>query len=407
MKKKIFMFLMGALLLVSCSSSDVPDIQETGQSPSEGEPNTSTEWLYPVSQIRDGGPGKDGIPSIDVPNFAAAENASSILTDDLLVIGIKVGNVTRAYPHFILDWHEIVNDDINGVSAAITLCPLTGTSIAWDRMIDEDTKTTFGVSGKLYNNNLIPYDRATNSNWSQVGLQCINGSLMRQRPTLVTILETTWGVWKTMFPRTKVLTTNTGFARNYGVYPYGDYRTNNGYLLFPLTNEDNRIPTKERVHSIIDQDRAKVYKFNAFENGNVIRDTYNGKDILLVGDDTTIVSFELDAATASMEFSYTYADSEGFFTDAEGTVWNVFGEAISGRGWEINSLRPLHLLPIGFRLGLFIPMRKSLNRKFGSKDKATLNKVALLFIGNFYKITSFLAFRHRRPLEALRLEYLP
>ena len=351
MKKKISILMLSLFVAVGCSSSD------TSQDPNEllgGTPNASAEWLYPISEIRDGGPGKDGIPSVDEPVFVAAAKASSLLSDDLLVIGIKVGETTRAYPHFILDWHEIVNDDVDGLEVAVSLCPLTGTSIGWSRLVN-GTKTTFGVSGKLYNNNLIPYDRATNSNWSQLGLQCINGSLIGERPTLVTVLETTWGVWKTMYPDTEVLTTNTGFSRNYGVYPYGDYRTNNGYLIFPLTKQDSRIPAKQRVHSIIYDDKAKVYKFDEFANGDTIRDMFNGKEIVLVGDDTTIVSFELDTQSSALEFDYSYADSEGFFTDNEGTVWNVFGEAISGPG-EGNKLTPTpSFIAYWFSIGAFYP----------------------------------------------------
>ena len=353
MKKKILTILFGMLLIISCSSSDA-SADQNRQLPTGSEPNNSNEWLYPISEIRDGGPGKDGTPSIDAPNFVSAEDASSTLTDDLLVIGIKVGEVTKAYPHFILDWHEIVNDDVNSVKVAVSLCPLTGTSIGWNRRIN-DRLTTFGVSGKLYNNNLILYDRDTNSNWSQVGLQCINGSLIGQRPDLVTVLETTWGVWKAMYPGTKVMTTITGFSRNYGFYPYGDYRTNNSYLIFPLTNVDSRILAKDRVHSIINDDEAKVYKFNAFGIGNAIRDTYKGMEILLVGDNTTIVSFELDASNSMLEFEYVYNNAEGFFTDNEGTEWNVFGEAISGPR-QGDKLKPTaSFIAYWFSIGAFYP----------------------------------------------------
>lgn len=351
MKTKISLILFCLFLLVSCSSTDVSEDQEN-QSPNNG--GSISQWLYPISEIRDGGPGVDGIPSIDSPIFVGASMAPSILSDDLLVIGIKIGEDVRAYPHYILDWHEIVNDDVNGVEVAVTLCPLTGTSIGWNRIVG-GKRTTFGVSGLLYNNNLLPYDRTTNSLWSQLGLLCITGNLIGQRPELVTVLETTWGVWKTMYPQTNVLTTETGFDRNYGVYPYGDYRTNNSFLIYPLTTEDNRIPAKERVHSIIDDNEAKVYKFGTIGNGNTIKDIYKGKEILLVGDNNIIVSFELDASSSQLEFEYDYNGSEGFFKDNEGTVWNVFGEAISGPGLR-NRLKPTtSFIAYWFSIGAFYP----------------------------------------------------
>ena len=66
-----------------------------------------------------------------------------------------MGDVIRAYPHPILGWHEIINDNIDGDVVAITYCPLTGTGVAWDAKIN-GLNTTFGDSGLLYNSNLMP-----------------------------------------------------------------------------------------------------------------------------------------------------------------------------------------------------------------------------------------------------------
>ena len=90
------------------------------------------------------------------------------------MVGVKVGDEVRAYPHLILDWHEIVNDQISSTNYALTYCPLTGSAISWNRTFGGQT-TTFGVSGNLYNSNLITYDRASDSNWSQMRLLCVQG----------------------------------------------------------------------------------------------------------------------------------------------------------------------------------------------------------------------------------------
>ena len=123
-------------------------------------------WSIPNEQVLDGGPGKDGIPSVDNPIFYDISQ-NTVYEEEDLVVGYKRDTAARAYPHVVLDWHEIVNDEINGFPMTITYCPLTGTAIGWDRTIDGNV-TTFGVSGLLYNSNLIPYDRRTNSNWSQM-----------------------------------------------------------------------------------------------------------------------------------------------------------------------------------------------------------------------------------------------
>jgi hypothetical protein len=90
------------------------------------------------------------------------------------VTGVRIGNDFRAYPHKILDWHEIINDEIGGKPVAITFCPLTGTSIGIERSL-EGSPVEFGVSGFLFRNNLILYDRISESYWSQMQLRSIGG----------------------------------------------------------------------------------------------------------------------------------------------------------------------------------------------------------------------------------------
>jgi hypothetical protein len=224
--------------------------------------NNTDDWLIPKSEIFDGGPGKDGIPALLEPDFIAAMDADYLDEDDL-VLGYVAGNEARAYPHKILDWHEIINDKVGEVNISVTYCPLTGTGIGWNREIDGKV-TSFGVSGLLYNSNLIPYDRETDSNWSQIRLDCVNGNMIGTDIETFTLLETSWKTWKEMYPSTMVISTNTGHTREYGRYPYGSYRTNNDYLIFPVANEDNRIPAKDRVHGIVASGSAKVFPLSLF-----------------------------------------------------------------------------------------------------------------------------------------------
>ena len=276
--------------------------------------------------VFDGGPGKDGIPALINPKLITATEASYLLEDDL-VLGLKYGNQVIAYPHKILDWHEIINLDIGDLSIAIIYCPLTGTGVGWNRYI-ENKKTTFGVSGLLYKNNIIPYDRATDSNWSQLKLECINGSLLGRTPGITILPEMKWGLWKKLYGETKVVSKETGFERPYLEYPYGNYKTNDEYLIFPSDALTNSIPVKERVHAIIVENFAKVYRFNKFENGKVLRDIIKNNNYIIVGNQDFIVSFELDDSMNNLEFTYSFNNTELILTDNEGNNWNIFGIAL-------------------------------------------------------------------------------
>ena len=272
-------------VLLSCGSSETP----SNQQPSE---NTSGEWLIPSEEVFDGGPGKDGIPSVDAPKFSDVDDVD-FLDDNDLVIGIAHNGEVKAYPHPILDWHEIVNDEMDDIAFGLTYCPLTGTGIAWDRVLN-GSKTTFGVSGKLYNTNLIPYDRATDSYWSQMRMDCVNGELAGQEIATFPIFETSWATWKKAYPDSKVLTTDTGFSRNYDEYPYGDYRTNDTRLIFPVSFVDDRLPAKERVLGLVSGVTKRAYSIELFEENRIIQDQIDGVDILVIGSnsDNYVVAFE-------------------------------------------------------------------------------------------------------------------
>ena len=333
--------LLIALFYISCNDDPEVSFPQTPIPPNTpNQPNTS-DWLIPVNEVFDGGPGQDGIPSIDQPQFWGAADGDNFLDPNDLIVGVNYDGIARAYPHEILDWHEIVNDDIGDRSVAITYCPLTGTASGWNRILQGGAgagqKTTFGVSGLLYNTNLIPYDRVTGSNWSQMLLQSVNGALKGEFIQVDMVVETTWNTWKQLYPETEVLSTNTGFNRNYGLYPYGDYRTNNNRLLFPVSNEDNRLPGKERVHGVINDEStvAQIFTFGRFEEGlSMKREQWFGKDLLVVGSEplNLIVSFynELEGGE-NLEFTVTSTASlPVILTDNEGNEWNLFGEAISG-----------------------------------------------------------------------------
>ncbi len=287
-------------------------------------------WLLPKDEVKDGGPGKDGIPSIDDPIFTDVSGIDpTILNDDDLVMGIVKNGEIKAYPYPIMNWHEIVNDKFNGEPVAINYCPLTGTAFAWDGM-SGGSPTSFGVSGLLYNNNLILYDRSTDTNWSQLRLQAVNGSLIGDKPTLSNVVETDWKTWKTLYPNTKVLTSETGFDRPYNVYPYGDYRTNQDLFLFAVNPLNNALPHKERVYAIIACPTVKAYRFQNFKNGKVIKETIEGVNYLVVGNEKIINSFVLNDSQKDLTFTFSFTDSEEFFTDDEGNTWDVFGKALSG-----------------------------------------------------------------------------
>lgn len=288
------------------------------------------EWLVPPSKVIDGGPGRDGIPSIEDPKFKTAADVT-MLSDDDLVIGVKVGSQVRAYPNIIMTYHEIVNDVIGGTPVAITFCPLTGSPLAWNRDINGSV-TEFGVSGLIYKNNLIPFDRNTESLWSQMLLTGIHGNFLGEELPHIQVIETEWGTWKQAFPDSEVMV-ETEFDQPYDRYLYGDYRFDHNDILFPVENTDDRLQKKDRIHGLLSGGTQKAYPIANFRDGiEIINDDFAGNSIVIIGSSDLNIgaTYSRTIDGTLLQFSGVQNALPVVMTDQEGNRWNLFGEAVEG-----------------------------------------------------------------------------
>lgn len=318
-----------AILLANCGGGG------GGSNPlgSSGSSANTYEWQIPPSGVVDGGPGKDGIPSIDEPVFQAAASTTDVAADQY-VVAVAVDGAIKAYPHNILDWHEVVNDAQGGLSFVLSYCPLTGTALAWESGTN-NTNKEYGVSGLLYNSNLILYDRATDSRWSQMLSRSVWGARAGERAQRLQVIETKFSTLQSMYPAARVLTRNTGWQREYDAYPYDNYRTDDN-LLFPVEREDNRLHPKTRVIGIRSDENniSKVYQLGSFgESTQTINDQFDDRAIVVVGnsqqDIAAIYSRDLADGTI-LNFSPLQDQLPIIMTDNEGNIWDVFGMAVSG-----------------------------------------------------------------------------
>ena len=222
------------------------------------------DTLVPAQEIRKGGPPRDGIPSLDNPTLVAAEKAGYLGGKDR-VLGISIDGVAHAYPIRILNYHEIVNDIVGGTSVVITYCPLCGSGTAFEADIDGHN-FEFGVSGLLYNSDVLMYDRKTASLWSQLMRQAVAGPMKGARLQQLPLAHTNWQEWVNRYPETQVLSSKTGFSRNYRVDPYPNYGRN-GRLYFPVAHSSERYRRKEIVMGLEIDGQFKAYPFKELKEG--------------------------------------------------------------------------------------------------------------------------------------------
>lgn len=257
----------------------------------------------PRDEILHGGPPKDGIPALTEPiNVTVSE--ADFINSDQRVVGVIVNDQARAYPIGILNWHEAINDVLGDTPILIVYCPLCDSVSVTDRRLNNKTHE-FGISGLLRNSNVLLFDRADDSLWSQLGFQAISGPNAGKSLTHLDNWElTTFKDWTERYPDSTVVSFNTGLEdQDYNINPYGDY-SQTDYLMFPVDVSDDRLNLKDRIIAIKFGNTTKAYPLTEIQRSvnGIVSDTIEGEVIILESSDQTnsvrIVQAPYDALVA-------------------------------------------------------------------------------------------------------------
>jgi len=230
----------------------------------------------PAEEILSGGPAKDGIPAIVHPKLVRASEAT-FLDDADRVVGVVAGGEARAYPLRVLNWHEVVNDTLGPRPIAVTYCPLTGSAVVFEREAG-GRALTFGVSGRLYQSNVLIYDHQSESLWSQLGGAAIAGPSADTPLRPIGSVETTWKAWRAAHPDSLVLSIETGFNRDYQRDPYAAYHRA-PYAMFETRNADARLAMKAKVLGVRLGQESVAYPLERLAGAGTVEDRVDGVPI--------------------------------------------------------------------------------------------------------------------------------
>jgi len=266
-----------------------------------------SQTTIPVFEIHRGGPPKDGIPALTDARFVSADEAPFMAPEDR-VIGIAWDGQAKAYPHKILDYHEAVNDRLGDRAILVTYCPLCDCSAVFDRRFGAQ-QYEFGISGRLYNSNVLLYDRAVDgpeSLWSQMAAAAVTGVQSGQPLRRLPLEVTTWGDWHTRHPQTLVLSTETGHQRTYNRGVYQAY-FDSPKLMFPVAHLDKRLPLKTPVLGVMSDKVQRAYPLANFTEKQAGRfeDEIDGRRLTLVYEPRHH-SLRVEQADPELEWMYAF-----------------------------------------------------------------------------------------------------
>ncbi len=254
----------------------------TGRPKSAAPSAASPAPLVPPEEIISGGPARDGIPPIDLPKFTTSGEAEAFVRPNTLGILVTVGSTSRFYPYNILTWHEIVNDEIEGRPLTVTFCPLCATGFVFERRVatkdGRELLLDFGTSGKLYQSNLVMYDRQTESLWSQILMKAVIGPLTGTELALYPASVTEFSKARQAFPNLQVLSTDTGHVRDYRFNPYQGYEESDA-VWFPVSNVDRRLPPKELTYALSINGVFKAYRWSDLLKIRTLKDSLSGHEL--------------------------------------------------------------------------------------------------------------------------------
>jgi Protein of unknown function (DUF3179) len=267
----------------------------------------STNLLISRIDIYYGGIPKNGIEALVNPPMVSPLKAH-YLRDDDEIAGLTIDGESHAFPLRILNYHEVINTKIGNQSVAITYCPLCKSLMAYDR-IKNDKELTFWVSGRLYNSNVLFYTQGLRDDplYSQIMNKQISGEHSGSKMKILPVELTSWKNWKKRYPETKVLSARTGHSKKYYVDPYSEY-FNTDRLMFPVMEQDGRLPLKSLVLGIWSGDIYRAFPLKEFEKegkSKEIKVTINNRNVTIYYDHDS-KSLRVNKADKDVSWMYSF-----------------------------------------------------------------------------------------------------
>ena len=283
---------------------------------------------------------RDAIPSVDDPEFGTSYDGD----DDDRVIVVEAGTgPARAYPVRYLHFHEVVNDAIDD-PIAVTWCPLCGSAVVYEREVAGRT-LTFGVSGKLADDDLVLYDRETESEWKQSSGACIAGDLAGESLSVRPAAMLTWAAFRERHEDGLVLLPPGGESEasgegdrmesiDYDDEPYREYFETTGFGLAAHRGtdgdrewgRDDLAPKAVVLGLERDGDALGIPLERVADAGRVVTTT--------VGE-TDVVAFAAEGVHAFADPGHAFEHDEGPYFRADGTRWHgATGRSDDGRALD-------------------------------------------------------------------------
>ena len=282
-------------------------------------------WLIDKDDIVNWDSERDNIQSIDSNVFNSLNG--TFFAEDEMVFAYHHNGITKLYPVHVLGGHEISNDSIGDHYYSVTYCPITASALTWNREINGSINE-FGVSGKLYRNNLVPYDRKTGSHWTQMGSKCVNGDFIGAEAKNHLLLETRLSTIKKAFPDALLLDHQ---------HCVGGVCTDHKFTIAdnedPEEGEGSVLPPDAKYYGVVKDQSLLLFELGLFDEGlTLFESRFKGMNLLIVG--STDLHYYAAFQVSPDDLYHTYHAVQDEMPvvvgDSKGNSYDLFGNIVSG-----------------------------------------------------------------------------
>lgn len=313
---KYVLLFSAFLFTLSCTTSD------SSQPSDESDIIIQDNWTVSPDDIYGS---DDPYPLIINPVFTEASTIDFLPPSSLVAIA-KMNDEIKVFPYEEISIYESINDLMSNTQVAFTYCPQTKSGLFLDRA-SVNSETQLRASGYLYKDNLVAYDEATKTFWSQMLKTCIRGDCTELDFTHINFIETTWQTVKTFFPEAMVYI--------------------NPQLTHSSNPDDVEIPVKP--YGILESDfkeeglSAHLFNMDSFSDNIELKSlTINSTDqsgkTVVVGSKNYhfITNF---ITSNAIEFQAIQNEFPIIMSDNNGNTYDVFGYITEGpdMGQKLNS----------------------------------------------------------------------
>jgi len=263
---------------------------------------------------------RDAIPALTDPERQDPSDAEW-LPDDARIIVVRVNDEVLGVPLAVLDWHEIVNTTVGGEPIAATYCPLCDSATVFNRRVGRPADDAagggsvvleFGVSGALYNSNVLMYDRKDKGLWSQLGMEAVSGPLAGTTLDMLPVEIVSLESFKAAHPDAQIVSNETGHQRNYGHSPYEAYFARDG-LMVPVQGVGDALPRKTLGVGVATDAGAWFVPEEICRDGYTL-ETPAGEVRLAAGDGGVRVESAPEGVRTAQTFYYSWS---AFYPDSQ------------------------------------------------------------------------------------------